>query len=142
MKKYILDSNVIFSALISGKPLFLRLFESNIFFAPDFVFTEIDKYSAVILKKSKLESSDFQMFITNLFQHITIIPSLYLREECKLAALELCKDIDSKDTVFVALSVEMQIPLVTRDLTLYSGLKQKGYKNVVLLDELIFDSFG
>jgi predicted nucleic acid-binding protein len=51
VKKFILDANVIFSALISGKQLFLQLFESNSFYTPDFVFIEIEKYKNKIIKK-------------------------------------------------------------------------------------------
>ena len=137
MKRFILDANILFSALISGKQLFLQLFEINQFYAPDFVFIEIDKYKTVILKKSKLEKSEFQEFITKLFQHITVIPSLYINEKSKNLAIELCQDIDLKDVVYIALSIEMQIPLITRDLPLFNGLKQKGFDNIILLDELI-----
>jgi len=82
MKRFILDANILFSALISGKQLFLQLFEINQFYAPDFVFIEIDKYKTIILKKSKLEKSEFQEFITKLFQHITVIPSLHINVIC------------------------------------------------------------
>ncbi len=75
MKKFILDANIIFSALISGKQLFLQLFETNLFYTPDFAFIEIEKYKNIILKKSKLEKTEFQEFITKLFQQITVIPS-------------------------------------------------------------------
>jgi len=137
MKKYILDANIIFSALISGKQLFVQLFETNLFYTPDFVFVEIEKYKNTILKKSKLEKSDFQFFVTKLFQMLTVIPSLYINDKSKLIAVDLCNDIDLKDVVYVALSVEMQIPLVTRDIPLYEGLKRKGFENVILLDDLI-----
>lgn len=137
MKKFILDANIIFSALISGKQLFLQLFETNLFYTPDFAFIEIEKYKVTILKKSKLEKSEFQEFIKKLFQHIIVIPSLYINETSKIQAVELCKDIDLKDVVYVALSIEMQVSLVTRDIPLYNGLKQKGYENIILLDELI-----
>lgn len=39
----------------------------------------------------------------------------------------LCRNIDPKDTDYVALSLQLAIPLLTRD---------KGYTNIVLLDEL------
>jgi len=139
MKRYILDANIISSALISGKRLFLQLFETNVFYSPDFVFVEIEKYKNTILKKSKLEQNEFQEFITKLFQHITVIPALYLSEQIKHNAVELCQDIDIKDVAYVALALEMDIPLLTRDFKLYKGLISKGFSNVILLDELIDD---
>ena len=54
MNKYVIDSNVIFSALISGKQIYLHLFDKYEFYIPDFVLLEIDKYKLVILSKTKL----------------------------------------------------------------------------------------
>ena len=48
----------------------------------------------------------------------------------------LCRDIDPKDTDYVALSLELNHPLLTRDKPLADGLRAKGYTNLVLLDEL------
>ena len=137
MRKYILDANVIFSALISGKQIFIQLFEFNKFYSPDFMLVEIEKYKSIILEKSNLTIEDLQIFIKNLFQHLTVIPSLFIKENNKKKAEELCRDIDPKDTVYIALAIEMNIPLVTRDISLYNGLKKKGFNNVILLDELI-----
>lgn len=60
-----------------------------------------------------------------------------MKDTSKLQAFELSNDIDIKDVVYVALSIEMNIPLVTRDIPLFSGLKKKGFENIILLDELI-----
>lgn len=137
MNRYILDANVIFSALISGKELFVQLFENNKFYAPDFILVEIDKYKSIILKKSKLQIEEFQEFIQRLFQQVTIIPALYITDKNKHIAIELCQDIDIKDTAYVALSIEMNYPIITRDAKLYNGLKNKKFENILLLDEFI-----
>lgn len=137
MKKYVIDSNVIFSALISGKQIYLNLFDEFTFYIPDFVFLEIDKYKAVILSKTKLTKRELQNFIKRLFQQIIVIPSLYIEEKNRKKATDLCMDIDLKDTVYVALSIEMKLPLVTRDKPLYEGLKKKDFNQVILFDELM-----
>ena len=137
MNKYILDANVVFSALINGKQLFIELFEHNQFFAPDFIFVELDKYRKVLLKKSKLPAEELQPYIRKLFHQITVVPAFYIIDEHKIKAWNLCRDIDEKDTAYVALSIDMKYPLVTRDQKLFSGLKAKGFNHVVLLDEII-----
>ena len=137
MKKYIIDANIIFSALISGKELFIKLFETNKFYAPDFIMLELDKYKSVILKKSKLPIENLQDFIQRLFNQITVIPELYITDKNKQKAIDLCQDIDIKDTAYIALSLEMNLPVVTRDKKLYNGLKQKDFKNIITLDELL-----
>ncbi len=137
MKKYIIDANIIFSALISGKELFIKLFETNKFYAPDFIMLELDKYKSVILKKSKLPIENLQDFIQRLFKQITVIPEFYITDKNKQKAIDLCQDIDIKDTAYIALSLEMNLPIVTRDKKLLSGLKNKGFENIISLDELL-----
>ena len=45
------------------------------------------------------------------------------------SAYDLCKTIDLKDTVFVALSFELNAPLWTGDKKLKKGLLAKGFTN-------------
>ncbi len=137
MKKYIIDANVIFSALISGKEFFIKLFENNKFYAPDFIMLELDKYKSVILKKSKLPIENLQDFIQRLFKQITVIPELYITDKNKQKAVDLCQDIDIKDTAYIALSLEMNLSIVTRDKKLLNGLIKKGFDNIISLDELL-----
>ena len=136
MKKYVLDANVLMSAMISGKPVYLEMFERFQFFVPDFIITEIEKYKFLILEKTKLKTSEFNEFANKLFQNLSIIPSSYISEENINYAMNLCMDIDEKDTMYVALSLQMSITLVTRDIPLFKGLKKKGFKNVILFDTL------
>ncbi|OFY62933.1 MAG: hypothetical protein A3H98_01585 [Bacteroidetes bacterium RIFCSPLOWO2_02_FULL_36_8] len=136
MKKYVLDANVLMSALISGKQIYLSIFERIQFFVPDFIITEIEKYKFLILEKTKLKTSEFNEFANKLFQNLSIIPSSYISEENINYAMNLCMDIDEKDTMYVALSLQMSITLVTRDIPLFKGLKKKGFKNVILFDTL------
>jgi len=137
MKKYIIDANIIFSALISGKDLFVSLFENNRIYAPDFITIELDKYRHIVLKKSKLPIANLQDFIQRLFRHITIIPNLYIKELSKQKAIELCENIDVKDVAYIALSIEMDLPFVTRDKKLFYDLKNKSFDNIILLEKLL-----
>lgn len=47
----------------------------------------------------------------------------------------LCKDIDEKDTPYIALALEFQINLLTKDEELAKGLRSKGFTNVITLTE-------
>mgnify|MGYP000503764352 CR=1 FL=1 len=51
MKQFIVDANVIFSAIISGKEEYQEKFSKNQLFVPDFALDEIQKYQAILLKK-------------------------------------------------------------------------------------------
>ncbi len=50
-------------------------------------------------------------------------------------AFMLCKDVDEKDTPFVALSMFLQSALLTGDIKLFDHLKNEGF-NVVKLTQL------
>lgn len=49
---------------------------------------------------------------------------------------DLCKDVDIKDTPFVALAIELGPSLWTGDKKLKEGLKQKGFDNFLLIDAM------
>ena len=51
-------------------------------------------------------------------------------------AFELCLDVDPKDTPYVALSIELDIPLWTNDKPLIQGLRRKGYSNIITTEEI------
>jgi predicted nucleic acid-binding protein len=51
--KIVLDSNILFSALISGKELYIDIFRTSDFYAPDFILSEFSKYKERIIKKTK-----------------------------------------------------------------------------------------
>jgi predicted nucleic acid-binding protein len=134
--KCVLDSNVIFSCLISGKKFYIDLLSQNQCFAPDFIFEEIKKYEERILNKSG-SNVNFKEFTREIFRNLVILPKLAIENENWKKAYELCKDIDENDTAFVALSLELDIPLLTRDKKLVEKLKNKHFENIMLLDKFL-----
>ncbi len=52
-------------------------------------------------------------------------------------ANNLCENIDIKDISFVALSIDMNLKLLTRDEQLYNGLKRKKYKEIMLFKDFL-----
>ncbi|MBN1348526.1 PIN domain-containing protein [candidate division KSB1 bacterium] len=128
--KVVLDSNIIFAALISGNEKYIEIFRLIEIFVPDYIFSEISKYGERIIKKAKIQE-DFSKFIHYLFSEITVIPKLTISQENFRKAMELTQDIDEKDAPYVALSLELDIPLWTNDIKLAKGLSQKGYTSIV-----------
>lgn len=137
MKEYVLDANIIFSSLISGKQFYRKLFENFIFYTPDFALNEIQSYQEQILKKTKLNKPDLQEFTLFLFSKLIVVPEYYISTESRQIAYDLCKEIDLKDVIYVALSIEVQSSLITRDKQLYNGLIQRGQTNIVLFENFI-----
>lgn len=131
----VLDTNIIFSALISGKEIYIDILRSLDVYVPDFIFRELYKYQERIIKRTKL-SDEFMFFTRQLFSEITVIPRLAISQQSYEKALLLCDDIDQKDTAFLALSIEYNIPLWTNDKNLLQGLDAKGYEKIITTEEI------
>jgi len=135
--KYVIDSNILFSAFISGKDVYPILFSEYTIYLPDFAFLEIEKYKTRILKKTKLKESEFKEFVINLLQNVKVVPNLLISSDSLKQAYQLCQAIDEKDTVYVATAIEFGLILITNDIPLYTGLKERGFAQVILLEDII-----
>ena len=136
MSSYIVDANVIYSGLISGRNEYIDLATVHQLYLPDFGLTELQQYQQVIFEKTKQKPDELKEYTLALFGKLIVVPNLLISFPNYRSAFELCKGIDSKDTDYVALSLELNHPLLTRDKPLALGLRAKGFTNVVLLDEL------
>jgi predicted nucleic acid-binding protein len=135
--KIVVDSNIIFSALISGKEIYLDIFKINDIYTPDIVFPELNKYESHLIKKTKLKQAEFRMFVQMLFEKIAVIPKFAISIENWQNAYKICKNIDEKDTPFIALSLELGVPLWTGDKALCGGSKKMGFDNFVTTEKLL-----
>ncbi|MBF0376451.1 MAG: PIN domain-containing protein [Desulfamplus sp.] len=134
---YIIDSNILFNAFISGKDIYTLLFSEYKIYVPDFAFLELEKYKKRILKKTKLTENEFQEFVIALLSNVTVIPNMLLSQTSLNKAYELCKNIDEKDTVYVAAALEFNFKLITSDKKLYTGLINHNFPQVILLEDII-----
>lgn len=137
MKGYILDANIIFSGVLSQKDIYKKIFDGNCFFIPDFALIELGKYKNIILSKSKLKSTTLTDFTLHIFSKITVVPDFLISKKSLEAAQELCREIDVKDSIYIALAIELDLILLTRDKELFQGLKLKGFINIELFDAFI-----
>lgn len=134
---YILDANVLMSLLIGGKAStfnFLRLYN---YYAPDFIFNEIDEHGPVIRTKTRFSEVELKRYATRIFRRIAVLPRFIISEQELRKAEQLCADVDKKDVAYVALSISTSFPLITRDKPLHTGLRKKGFRNVMLFDEFL-----
>ena len=125
----VIDTNLIFSALVpKASQIREILFESNmIFYSPNILISEIYKHKEKLLKSSKLTDSEFYLYFNGIIERIKFIPTDFISIESRQKAYDLCHDIDVKDIPYIALSIELSIPLWTGDKKLKDGLKQKGF---------------
>jgi len=134
---YIIDFNILFSSMLSGKSFYKTLFRNNNFYTPDFIFVELQKYESQIIDNTKLELEQLISYSKFLFNHLKVFPNLVITIKSKQYAFDLIKDINLKDITYLALSIELEIPLITRDEILFNGLRKKRYKNVILFTDFI-----
>lgn len=127
----VVDTNLIFSALIpEASKIRELLFERNIsFYSPNFLVTEIYKHKDKLLKNSKLSESEFYLYFNEIIEQIKFVPMDFISIESRQIAYDLCKDVDVKDTPFVALAIELKLPLWTGDKKLKEGLISKGFND-------------
>ena len=137
MSKFVLDSNILFGAIISSREIYFEIIKKFDLFIPDFALKEIEKYEELILRKTKLDKKELNAFLVRLFKGITILPSIIIDKDSKQKALELCKDIDEKDTPYIALAIELDIPFITNDKKLYRELRKKEFSNILLFEDFL-----
>jgi predicted nucleic acid-binding protein len=137
VSKFVIDSNILFGAIISSREIYFEIIKKFDLYTPDFALKEIEKYEELILRKTKLAKKELNTFLVRLFRGITILPSIIIDKESKQKAFALCKDIDEKDTPFIALAIELDIPFVTNDKKLYKELRKKGFSNIFLFEDFL-----
>ena len=137
MLEYVIDTNVVMSMLVSGKSHYRTILTFFKFYLPEFSLSELNEYQNVIVEKTKFSQQELNDFIYYTFSAISVIPTFALSKESIKKATEICESIDVKDSSFLALSIDTDFKLLTRDIPLYSGLKRKGYRNVMLFKDFL-----
>lgn len=135
-RTFVIDANVLFSCLISGRDHYLTFLTENHLFTTDFLFEELQIHQTIISRKTRLTAEQLQPFILAVFEQLTVVPNMVISTQNYYQAFMLCRDIDPKDTPYVALALQLDIPLLTRDKPLADGLRAKNFANVIILSEL------
>lgn len=137
MGEYVVDANVLISIMISGKSTYKPILTYFDFYTPDFVFEEIEKYKLTIFEKTKLNIDELQRFTFFIFNQLSVIPRIVISDEAITKAIELTKDIDIKDLSYVALAIELDCILITRDNSLIKVVKKKGFRKIMSFEDFL-----
>ena len=106
------------------------------FYCPNFLIAEIFKHKERILKASKANENEVYELLEKTLQRITFVNEEFIFLGNLIHAHKLCLSIDEKDTLFVALALELDAELWTNDNVLKNGLKRKGFDK--FFDELSY----
>ena len=126
----IVDTNIMFSILLRDKTKerrILFLSDDKKFFSCKFAIVELFKLKEKIMKYSQLSEEDVLTTFYSLIKAIEFYNEDLISTSSLRSAYELCSNIDEKDTVFVALTLELEGYLWTGDKKLKNGLLSKGF---------------
>jgi predicted nucleic acid-binding protein len=137
MREFVVDANILISVMISGKSSYKPILTYFDFYSPDFVFEEIEKYKPTIFEKTKLSIGELQRFTFFIFNQVSVIPRIVISDEAIEKAIELTKDVDIKDLSYIALAIELDCVLLTRDKNLIKGVKKKGFRKIMSFEEFL-----
>jgi predicted nucleic acid-binding protein len=116
-KPVIVDTNIVFSALLKSHSLFMDflLKSQQKFYISELLIIEIFKHKEKIIEYSELSEEEIARFYYLLLSKIHIFKEELISIGNWRAAHDLCKDIDEADTPFVALTFELDGLLWTND---------------------------
>lgn len=129
MRAIVVDTNILFASLRAKNTKIRQILERQDlnFYAPNFLAVEIFKHKERILQKSKASEDEVYELLYKLLSRITFISEEVVSAGNFVQAYKLCGETDEKDTPFVALALELEAELWTRDKILKRGLVKKGF---------------
>lgn len=125
----ITDANILISALISdGQQLRRTLARKDLqFVSPKFIVVELFKHAPKIQKATKLSKTNVLKLLSTIINQIKFYEEDLISIGSWAEAFRLCRDVDEKDTPYVALALELDAEIWTNDNELKIGLKKKGF---------------
>ena len=116
--RLVADTNIILSALLKDGSFIAEMMKTGciqIYF-PEYGLVEIDAHKSYILSKRERSSAkqSFDYALKFLLESVIVVPDELYSSRIKEAA-ELMKDIDEKDSAFLALALQLGCPVWSND---------------------------
>ena len=110
------------SELVSG---FMTEHSAVIFVSPKFVIVELFKHSPKIQNASKLTADEVLELLSIIINKVRFYDEDLVSLGSWTEAFRLCREIDLKDTPYIALALELNAKVWTKDDVLKKGLEKK-----------------
>ena len=131
--KIIIDSNVLFSALIKDSITRKIILDyDSLFLFPSYIFEEMEKHKKELFLKSGMDEDEFYTLLELILKKVLVIPNemfVPYRKE----ALSIVKDIDPDDVIFVACALAYSSSIIWSD---DKRLKNQNKVNVLSTKEI------
>jgi predicted nucleic acid-binding protein len=116
--RLVVDTNTLMSALLKDNSITAKLLKSEFFdlYYPEDGLREIEYYKKYMISKRKrtLQKQCFDYALKFILESIRIISSELYSQRMK-DAYEVMKEIDEKDTPFLALALQLNCPVWSND---------------------------
>lgn len=130
MRKIVLDTNLLFAALRSRNAHFReKLFSDQYtFYSSKYIIVEIFKHKERIMENAKVDDeNEIYEYLNEVLQRIHFVNEDFVSITNYAKAYRMCKDVDEFDTPFVALALQLNAQLWSKDKKLKIGLRKKGF---------------
>ena len=128
--KLVIDTSVFFSILLSRDGGIRRQIlteRHRTYYSPRFVLIELFKHKERIAAASELQPEALLECLHEMLARIDLMDEAGIPIGTWLEARRLCREVDLKDTPFVALTLHVDGRLWTSDEELKAGLRRKGF---------------
>lgn len=128
VRRIVIDHNILFAAIHTNNSYTRRkLLDSPCqFYTPNFLVVELFKHHQRIVEKAKA-TEEVLSYLSQVLQKIHLFNEELISTEHFFEAFHLCKSVDENDTTYIALSLELDADVWTRDNELKAGLRAKGF---------------
>lgn len=137
----VLDTNIVISGLITPNGIISRLIIRDLvnskLICPGFLLDELLGKFDKIKRITRLTEEQIKELVFRFIKEIDFIDINLIEMNYQKQAFELVKDIDKKDLLFVALSMQTGYKLWTGDKKLAQGLLDKGYKQIIDTQQIV-----
>jgi predicted nucleic acid-binding protein len=138
--KIVVDSNIVFSAILNSKSKIGQILIHGSkyfdFYSVGLLKNEILEHKIKILDLTGFSQSEFSDTFQVIISRIKFVNEILLTDKDLIKAIDLVSGIDLDDSVFVALNNHLSANLWTGDKHLINGLKKKGYSRILTTNDL------
>lgn len=131
---FVPDTNIIISGFISPEGINARLILKDLkgeeLIWPEFLLQELLTKIDKITKLTGLSNDQVKELVLRFIKKIDFINDELIDQSFQEESYELVKEIDKKDLLFVALSLQSEYPLWSGDKKLMTGLRKKQFKGL------------
>ncbi len=132
----VVDSNIIFSALIFKGSTNRKILQKPLLFvAPEYALKEIEAHLPLVIKKCanrRVSEKEVRFAVDTILSNIIFLPDESYKPFIK-EAIELMKNIDEKDSPFVAVAMALNLPVWSND----KSLKKQKRVTIYSTDEVL-----